>query len=434
MLVRFIFCFPHALRREEFEAESHTERMSSSILTPSLRVVRQRTGNATSQLNCASYRTSQAYNPSSQFLGSTKIVSLRLSSSWWRCPSKSRSRRDGHFVRVNAVSSDQLGEPEPRSSEAGISGESGAPKVSLGKQIGNFKDAFWRFLRPHTIRGTCIGASALVAKALLENPQLINWVLLPKALRGLLALLCGNGYIVGINQIYDVGIDKVNKPFLPVAAGDLSVTSAWVLVLGLAALGVGLVSTNFGPLITGLYSFGLFLGAIYSVPPLRLKRFAVPAFLIIATVRGFLLNFGVYYATRAALGLNFQWSPSIVFITCFVTLFATVIAITKDLPDVEGDKKFNISTFATKMGVQKISFLGSGLLLMNYVGAIGAAILMPDAFNTRVMVTAHACLGVALVYQTWLLDSAKYSKEAIAGFYRFIWNLFYTQYALLPFL
>ena len=51
--------------------------------------------------------------------------------------------------------------------------------------------------------------------------------------------------------------------------------------------------------------------AIYSVPPLRLKRFAVPAFLIIATVRGFLLNFGVYHAVRAALGLPFVWSPII---------------------------------------------------------------------------------------------------------------------------
>ena len=43
----------------------------------------------------------------------------------------------------------------------------------------------------------------------------------------------------------------------------------------------------------------------------RLKRFAVSAFLIIATVRGFLLNFGVYSATRAALGLSFKWSPAI---------------------------------------------------------------------------------------------------------------------------
>ncbi len=76
--------------------------------------------------------------------------------------------------------------------------------------------------------------------------------------------------------------------------------------------------------------------------------------MIIATVRGFLLNFGVYHATRSALRLPFeararvcftcvrvtlptepvrhataQWSPAITFITCFVTLFATVIAITK---------------------------------------------------------------------------------------------------------
>ena len=74
-----------------------------------------------------------------------------------------------------------------------------------------------------------------------------------------------------------------------------------VLCLGLAALGVTLSYVHFGPFIASLYSTGLLLGTVYSVPPLRLKQFAVPAFLIIATVRGFLLNFGVYYATRAAL-------------------------------------------------------------------------------------------------------------------------------------
>lgn len=80
---------------------------------------------------------------------------------------------------------------------------------------------------------------------------------------------------------------------------------------GLAVAGLAIVAANFGPLITQLYGFGLLLGTVYSVPPLRLKRFAVPAFMIIATVRGFLLNFGVYYATRAALQLPFEWSPAI---------------------------------------------------------------------------------------------------------------------------
>jgi hypothetical protein len=57
---------------------------------------------------------------------------------------------------------------------------------------------------------------------LLANVSAIDWALLPRAVMGLLALLCGNGYIVGINQIYDVDIDAVNKPFLPVAAGRLA--------------------------------------------------------------------------------------------------------------------------------------------------------------------------------------------------------------------
>ncbi|KAG6770275.1 hypothetical protein POTOM_025952 [Populus tomentosa] len=301
-------------------------------------------------------------------------------------------------------------------------------------KISDFKDACWRFLRPHTIRGTALGSTALVARALIENTNLIKWSLVLKAFSGLFALICGNGYIVGINQIYDIGIDKVNKPYLPIAAGDLSVNSAWLLVIFFAVAGVLIVGLNFGPFITSLYCLGLFLGTIYSVPPLRFKRFPVIAFLIIATVRGFLLNFGVYHATRAALGLPFEWSSPVAFITTFVTLFALVIAITKDLPDVEGDRKYNISTFATKLGVRNIAFLGSGLLLVNYVGAVLAAIYMPQDFSRSLMIPAHTILALGLVFQMWVLEQANYTKEAISGFYRFIWNLFYAEYIIFPFI
>ncbi|XP_074563806.1 putative homogentisate phytyltransferase 2, chloroplastic isoform X1 [Curcuma longa] len=304
----------------------------------------------------------------------------------------------------------------------------------LTSKLSEFRDSCWRFLRPHTIRGTTLGSIALVSKALIENPNLINWWLTFKAFYGLVALICGNGYIVGINQIYDIGIDKVNKPYLPIAAGDLSVQSAWILVISFAAVGLMIVAWNFGPFITCLYCLGLFLGTIYSVPPFRLKRYPVPAFLIIATVRGFLLNFGVYYATRAALGLTFKWSSPVTFITTFVTVFALVIAITKDLPDVEGDRKFQISTLATKLGVRNITFLGSGLLLVNYLGAIAAAIYMPQVFRRNVMVPTHALLALGLIFQTWILEKAKYTKEAISQFYRFIWNLFYAEYIIFPFI
>ncbi|KAL6506061.1 hypothetical protein OROHE_022780 [Orobanche hederae] len=298
-----------------------------------------------------------------------------------------------------------------------------------------FRDAFWRFMRPHTIRGTTLGSISLVTRALIENPNLIRWSLLLKAFSGLVALICGNGYIVGINQIYDVGIDKVNKPYLPIAAGDLSEKSAWLLVLMLAASGLLIVGLNFGPFITSLYCLGLFLGTIYSVPPFRMKRYPVIAFLIIAMVRGFLLNYGVYYATRAALGLTFEWSSEVAFITTFVTLFALVIAITKDLPDVEGDRKFQISTLATKLGVRNIALLGTGLLLINYIASVLAAtVYMPQAFKRSLMIPSHVVLALGLTFQAWVLERANYTKEAISEFYRFIWNLFYAEYILFPFI
>ena len=99
----------------------------------------------------------------------------------------------------------------------------GAPSLAL--RVLAFQQAFWKFLRPHTIRGTILGSCAVTAKAVLENTHLIDYGLLPRAALGVLALICGNGYIVGINQIIDEDIDKVNKPFLPIAAGEIACQS-----------------------------------------------------------------------------------------------------------------------------------------------------------------------------------------------------------------
>jgi homogentisate solanesyltransferase len=92
---------------------------------------------------------------------------------------------------------------------------------------------------------------------------------------------------------------------------------------------MSIVKTQFNPLIFNLYVIGTFLGSIYSIPPLQLKRFPLFAGAIIACVRGFLLNFGVYYAVREALQVTFKWNPVVLFISSFMTIFASVIAVTK---------------------------------------------------------------------------------------------------------
>ena len=72
-------------------------------------------------------------------------------------------------------------------------------------------------------------------RALVDTPGAIanaNWgLMLPRAVIGMVALLLGNAFIVGINQIFDEDIDKLNKPFLPVASGEMSKRFAWGAVL-----------------------------------------------------------------------------------------------------------------------------------------------------------------------------------------------------------
>jgi 4-hydroxybenzoate polyprenyltransferase len=208
-------------------------------------------------------------------------------------------------------------------------------------------NALYKFTRPHTIRGTILGSFCGTIRALLDTPVAARaalasatfWThLLPRALIGVTALLLGNAFIVGINQIYDEDIDKVNKPFLPVASGEMSKRWAWTVVGTSLLIGPALVYATFPRLLFQLYTVGLGLGLVYSVPPIRTKQNPVLAGLTIAVVRGFLLNFGVYYAVRNALGAPFFWSPKVAFVARFMTAFATVIAVTKDLPDVEGDK------------------------------------------------------------------------------------------------
>jgi homogentisate solanesyltransferase len=202
--------------------------------------------------------------------------------------------------------------------------------------------ALYKFTRPHTIRGTILASLSGTIRALVDTPGSItnaNWgIMLPRAVYGVIALLMGNIFIVGINQIYDEDIDKLNKPFLPVASGEMSKRFAWVAVILSGVLGPVLVRSVFPRLLFRLYSLGIVLGGIYSVPPIRTKKNPVLAGLTIATVRGFLLNFGIYYAVKDAVGASFSWSPKVAFIARFMTTFATVIAVTKDLPDIEGDK------------------------------------------------------------------------------------------------
>lgn len=114
-------------------------------------------------------------------------------------------------------------------------------EVQTKKSIKARLRSLYKFTRPHTIRGTILASIAGTIRALVDTPGAIanaRWgYMLPRAFVGMFALLLGNAFIVGINQIFDEDIDKLNKPFLPVANGEMSKRFAWVAVIASGIVG-----------------------------------------------------------------------------------------------------------------------------------------------------------------------------------------------------
>jgi homogentisate phytyltransferase/homogentisate geranylgeranyltransferase len=88
-----------------------------------------------------------------------------------------------------------------------------------------------------------------------------------------LACLCGNVYIVGLNQLEDIEIDRINKPHLPLAAGEYTPRMAAMIVAIAGSLAILLAFLQ-GPFLLAMVSLSLGLGTAYSLPPIRLKRFS----------------------------------------------------------------------------------------------------------------------------------------------------------------
>ena len=96
------------------------------------------------------------------------------------------------------------------------------------EQIASAVDVFYRFTRPHTMLGTFVSIVSVSIMAM----QSFTWTAaaLSGLLQALIPALLMNVAIVGVNQLYDVDIDKVNKPYLPLASGELTMQQGELLL------------------------------------------------------------------------------------------------------------------------------------------------------------------------------------------------------------
>ncbi|MGB3767165.1 MAG: homogentisate phytyltransferase [Phormidesmis sp.] len=295
--------------------------------------------------------------------------------------------------------------------------------------------AFWKFSRPHTIIGTSLSVAALLAIALAATPPPIEpRIVIGSWLLAWVACLCGNVYIVGLNQVEDVAIDRINKPDLPIASGEFSKAHAQMLVwlMGGVAIALSLISQNIYLILTVCLS--LLIGTAYSLPPIRLKRFPFWASVCILVVRGAIVNLGLYLYFSTQLGLGSVVPARVWALMLFVLVFSFAIAIFKDIPDLEGDRQYNISTYTLQLGRKKVFNLARWVLTACYGGLIVAAPFLAGVQALFLM----SAQGAGIIYFWWLsrrvdLDSSPTLKDiSYPDFYQFIWKLFFIEYLIFP--
>ncbi|MGF1458322.1 MAG: homogentisate phytyltransferase [Leptolyngbyaceae cyanobacterium] len=321
-------------------------------------------------------------------------------------------------------------------------GRSVSPNPPPVKQLSLFRtplpwlNAFWKFSRPHTVIGTSLSViGVFVVSWTVIQDSSVAPVLNPFSLfLPLMACLAGNIYIVGLNQIEDVEIDRINKPHLPIASGEFSRADGWSIVVFAGSLSILLAAFGDWYLLATILS-SLFIGTAYSVPPIRLKRFPFWASACILTVRGAVVNLGLFLHYIYQFGLAPQIPNRMWALTLFVIVFSIVIAIFKDIPDIEGDRRFDITTFTVRVGQARVYQVARLILSVCYLGMMAATPWLGGVNWIFILLTHTGLLGLFWwrSYRVAMPEQVTADLPlTFADFYQFIWQLFFLEYLLYP--
>jgi 4-hydroxybenzoate polyprenyltransferase len=232
---------------------------------------------------------------------------------------------------------------------------------------------FWSFTRPFTLVAPALGflsggVTAVGSRAHrsgMSFVQEVHWVQdFHFIFIGALMAATLNAASNVLNQIYDLPIDKFNKPNRPLCTGIISVKAAKMYAAILYAIAL-LLGWLVGPggrhecfwlaFIAALFTY------IYSAPPLRTKRLGMIANITIAIPRGVMLKVAGWSA-GLTIFLAEPWYIGLIF-----GLFLLGATTTKDFADIEGDKKYGCITLPVKYGIKKSATMISPFFIIPWL-------------------------------------------------------------------
>lgn len=284
--------------------------------------------------------------------------------------------------------------------------------------------AFWKFCRPHTIIGTHLQLLAAYLFAS-RNGHYVSIPPIPLLLCWISAMAM-NIYVVGINQLVDVDVDKINKKYLPLASGEFSwrMGVSIVSLSGLIALTLSFaLSIYFFETILGI----VLIGTLYSLPPIQLKKRPLGAALGIATARGLLFNIGSFVHFNYLMGRPLAIPLYVVALALFIFGFCITIAVMKDIPDVKGDRLHGIRTLAVRMGARVSFRVALSILGICYLAFIVGGFMGVFPSNSNLFGVSHVAFLAFILWKAFSVNPE--SSSDIYAYYMMIWKMFYLEFA-----
>jgi chlorophyll/bacteriochlorophyll a synthase len=219
--------------------------------------------------------------------------------------------------------------------------------------------------RPFTLLAPALGfASAAVTAA--GAPPRSAWTstLLLYPAFGVAMAVVLNAASNALNQIYDVEIDRINKPSRPLTSGRLPLRAALVftgLAYTVALVLAWIVAPGGRRECFWIVAAATLLTVAYSVPPLRTKQRGFLANITIAIPRGVLLKVAGWSSVKTVMGAE-PW-----FIGAIFGLFLLGATTTKDFADIKGDVLGGCRTLPVRYGVRKAAWMISPSFIVPFV-------------------------------------------------------------------
>lgn len=216
----------------------------------------------------------------------------------------------------------------------------------------------------------------------------------------------------GINQIYDLEIDRINKPKRPLVTGAISRKGALIFVAILYVISVGVTwivvpdpqytwaERLTAPLTTHecivFYLLAAIFTIMYSVPAFgRTKRMTLGANLTMAIPRGLMLK----VAGWSVLASVWHWEPWYIGFIFF--LFIVGAASTKDFSDMEGDRLGGCQTLPIRFGVKKAAYIIAPCFVLPWLMIPLGLVIKPNGVDPILSGDPLLLIGFSLSLLTW---------------------------------